>query len=105
MLADDTDKTCLNMSKLNLYQCLAVAGPWYEDIFCLGEHALGETAQCLSKDAADTTQLREAMAPSPAALAAPTAAMVPTAVATPVALQSATASTTFASALSAPAVR
>src|SRR5579875_1026204 len=42
---------CLNLAKLNLYQCLAVAVPYYEDIFCLGEHALSETAQCISKDA------------------------------------------------------
>jgi hypothetical protein len=79
---------CLALSKLNLYQCLAVAVPWYEDIFCLGEHALGETAQCLSKDAGDPAQLREAMAPPPTALATPATAAVPTsAVGAPVASQ------------------
>jgi len=24
----------MKMAKLNLYQCLAVAGPHYEDVFC-----------------------------------------------------------------------
>jgi hypothetical protein len=51
-LLDDTkDGYCLNMSKLNLYQCLAVAKPWYEDIFCLGQHALIDTGQCIAKAA------------------------------------------------------
>ena len=37
----------LNLAKLNLYQCLAVAGPHYEHMFCLGEHSLHDTGQCL----------------------------------------------------------
>ncbi len=39
---------CMKMAKLNLYQCLAVAGPHYEDVFCLGQHALMDTAQCVT---------------------------------------------------------
>jgi hypothetical protein len=39
--------TCLSMAKLNLYQCLAVSKPHYEDIFCLGQHAMMDTGQCL----------------------------------------------------------
>ena len=39
---------CMKMAKLNLYQCLAVAGPHYEDVFCLGQHALIDTAQCVN---------------------------------------------------------
>lgn len=42
---------CLNMAKLNLYQCLAVARPHYEDVFCLGQHVLADTGQCLMIDA------------------------------------------------------
>jgi hypothetical protein len=38
---------CLNMSKLNLYQCLAVAKPHYEDVFCLGVHEMQDTGACL----------------------------------------------------------
>ena len=39
------------MSKLNLYQCLAVAKPHYEDVFCLGQHVLEDTGHCLMKGA------------------------------------------------------
>ncbi|MBS0412632.1 MAG: hypothetical protein JSR86_22135 [Proteobacteria bacterium] len=39
---------CLSMAKLNLNQCLAVAKPHYEDIFCLGQHILLDTGQCLA---------------------------------------------------------
>lgn len=70
LLADETDRSCLNMSKLNLYQCLAVAGPWYEDVFCLGEHALSETGQCLAKETATPSQLQAAL--TPVATAVPT---------------------------------
>ena len=51
LLADPTTASCLNMSKLNLYQCLAVAKPYYEDVFCLGEHILSDTGACLIKGA------------------------------------------------------
>lgn len=40
---------CLNMAKLNLYQCLAVSKPHYEDVFCLGQHILIDTGQCITK--------------------------------------------------------
>ena len=51
ILAEPTSATCLNMSKLNLYQCLAVAKPHYEDVFCLGQHILTDTGHCLMKGA------------------------------------------------------
>lgn len=38
---------CMNSAKLNLYQCLAVARPHYEDAFCLGQHALMDTGRCM----------------------------------------------------------
>ena len=40
---------CLNMAKLNLYQCLAVSKPHYEDIFCMGQHILIDTGACMVK--------------------------------------------------------
>ena len=58
LLTDPTSANCLNMAKLNLYQCLAVAKPYYEDIFCLGEHALAETAGCVAKEAGSPDQLQ-----------------------------------------------
>lgn len=42
---------CMNTSKLNLYQCLAVARPHYEDVFCLGQHALMDTGRCVIRAA------------------------------------------------------
>lgn len=49
LTAEPNAAQCLNMSKLNLYQCLAVAKPHYEDVFCLGQHVLMDTGQCLMK--------------------------------------------------------
>jgi hypothetical protein len=37
----------MGSAKLNLYQCLAVARPHYEDAFCLGQHALMDTGRCM----------------------------------------------------------
>jgi hypothetical protein len=47
VLSDSTNAQCLKMAKLNLNQCLAVAGPHYEGMFCLGRHGLMETGQCV----------------------------------------------------------
>jgi hypothetical protein len=54
LLDDNGSAFCLNMSKLNTYQCLSVAKPYYEDVFCLGQHVLLDTAQCISKAAGVT---------------------------------------------------
>jgi hypothetical protein len=47
LLTETSSAQCLRMAKLNLYQCMAVAGPQYEDIYCLGEHALLDTGRCV----------------------------------------------------------
>ncbi len=47
---DDTTHTCLHIAKLNLYQCLAVAKPNYEDIFCMGQHGMADTGACLVRN-------------------------------------------------------
>jgi len=60
---------CMKMAKLNLYQCLAVAGPHYEDVFCLGQHALIDTAQCVNQAAGGATL--PTTAPAPAARPVP----------------------------------
>ena len=59
MLTDVNAATCLNLSKLNLYQCLAVARPHYEDVFCLGQHILMDTGKCLMKGAGVTDPTEE----------------------------------------------
>jgi len=48
LLSEPDGAECLRMSKLDLYQCMAVAGPQYEDIYCLGQHAMTETAKCVA---------------------------------------------------------
>ena len=62
LLDDSKNGFCLNMSKLNLYQCLAVAKPWYEDVFCLGQHVLIDTGQCLTKAAGQPQPVQAAPA-------------------------------------------
>jgi hypothetical protein len=48
LLYDPAGVQCLNMAKLNLNQCLAVAGPNYEDAYCVGQHAVTDTARCVT---------------------------------------------------------
>ncbi|MDO8297165.1 MAG: hypothetical protein Q7T19_12090 [Caulobacter sp.] len=60
---------CLNMAKLNLYQCLAVSKPHYEDIFCMGQHILIDTGACVVKWSGATMPpepIRPVVAPAPA---------------------------------------
>ena len=49
VMAEPTSAMCLNMAKLNLYQCLAVSKPHYEDVFCLGPHIMIDTGMCVIK--------------------------------------------------------
>jgi len=51
LLHDELAADCLKMAMLNMNQCLAAAGPHYDDVFCVGEHAVGETARCVSSSA------------------------------------------------------
>jgi hypothetical protein len=51
LLTERTAANCQTLAKLDLYQCLAVAKPYYEDVFCLGSHALSDTGQCVMIDA------------------------------------------------------
>jgi hypothetical protein len=48
LFGDPDSAECLRMAKLDLYQCMAVAGPQYEDIYCMGQHAMAETAKCVA---------------------------------------------------------
>ena len=47
-LATDRDtEGCLHEAKLNLFQCLAVSRPNYEDVFCIGQHGMMDSGACL----------------------------------------------------------
>jgi hypothetical protein len=48
LLTEASSAECLKMAKLNLYQCMAVAGPQYEDIYCMGQHAMYDTGECVA---------------------------------------------------------
>jgi hypothetical protein len=81
LLADAKSNDCMRMAKLNLYQCLAVAGPHYEDVFCLGQHGLMDTGQCVIAAATPRpgygTQLasRASWSPTPGAMLIPVASV------------------------------
>lgn len=47
LLTDPLDLHCLPMAKRTLIECLAVAGPQYENLFCLGRHAMKDTGRCV----------------------------------------------------------
>jgi hypothetical protein len=47
LTSDVRTSSCLRLAKLNYHQCLASAGPHYEDIFCLGQHAMIDPGQCV----------------------------------------------------------
>lgn len=53
LLNEPVSADCLNFSKLMMMQCLAASRPHYEEIFCLGQHIMMDTAQCVV-DAAGT---------------------------------------------------
>lgn len=49
LLNEPKSGMCLRVAKLNLYQCLASAGPYYEDIYCLAMHGMMEPSSCATK--------------------------------------------------------
>lgn len=70
MLSDPRGSKCFSLSKLNLYQCLAVSKPHYEDVFCLGQHVLMDTGACLMQGAGVASPLDIKPLPLPVAKAA-----------------------------------
>lgn len=57
LLTEQSSGACLNLTRLMLYQCLSVAKPWYEDVFCLGQHVLIDTANCVNRAAGAATPI------------------------------------------------
>lgn len=51
LTTDDDAAACLGAAKRNFHQCLAVAKPNYEDMFCMGQHALIDTGACMAEAA------------------------------------------------------
>lgn len=46
LINDPGNQFCFDMSKLNLFQCLAASRPSYEDMFCIGRHIMRDLATC-----------------------------------------------------------
>jgi hypothetical protein len=83
ILVEVNSASCFNMSKLNLYQCLAVSKPHYEDVFCLGQHVLMDTGKCLMKGAGVPEPIDVKTQPLTVATTAPAAPVSAKAAATP----------------------
>jgi hypothetical protein len=59
LLTDPNNAQCIKRAKLDLFECLAVAGPHYENLFCLGHHGMMETGQCIvSASGVDDASIR-----------------------------------------------
>jgi len=52
LIEDGITEQCLERAKRDLFQCLAVAKPNYEDIFCMGQHEMEDPAVCLAQSVA-----------------------------------------------------
>jgi hypothetical protein len=48
LLTEAKNAHCLQMAKLDAFECLAVAGPHYENAFCLGTHDMIEPGKCIA---------------------------------------------------------
>jgi hypothetical protein len=57
VVSEASSAACLRLSKLNLFQCLSVAGPEYEDVYCLAQHAVLDTGKCVAAGAASPMDL------------------------------------------------
>jgi len=47
LMSEPRSGDCLRRAKLNFHQCLAAAGTHYEDVYCLGLHAMADPGQCV----------------------------------------------------------
>jgi hypothetical protein len=60
LLSEPKAGQCLRWAKLNYHQCLAAAGTHYEDIYCLGVHAMSDPGQCVVQATKPAKSLRRA---------------------------------------------
>ncbi|MFT3996567.1 MAG: hypothetical protein QM667_04100 [Asticcacaulis sp.] len=57
LLNEGQSPRCLGESKLNLNQCLASSRFHYEDVFCIGQHVLMDTGNCIGELSSDALNL------------------------------------------------
>ena len=67
LINDPGNQFCFDLSKLNLFQCLAASRPSYEDMFCIGRHIVRDLATCATA----------AVGPAPAITVVPPPAITP----------------------------
>ncbi|MBI1198226.1 MAG: hypothetical protein GC203_10220 [Phenylobacterium sp.] len=60
LMSEPRSAQCLRWAKLNYHQCLAAAGTHYEDIYCLGLHAMADPGQCVVEATRATRSVRRA---------------------------------------------
>jgi hypothetical protein len=77
LLTEARSASCVRLAKLNLFQCMAVAGPHYEDVFCLGEHAMIEPGQCMASAAGADAAPRSVQTAQAGSLLIPIAGATP----------------------------
>lgn len=74
LLDEPNSLECLSTSKLMLYQCLAGSDRGhYEDVFCLGQHAITDPGKCIVQAAGSPNPAFTPPPPPPAAAPAPKA--------------------------------
>jgi hypothetical protein len=62
LMSEPRSSDCLRRAKLNFHQCLAAAGTHYEDIYCLGLHAMADPGQCVVEATRPARVMRRASA-------------------------------------------
>ncbi|MFZ5719323.1 MAG: hypothetical protein ACOY5Y_07650 [Pseudomonadota bacterium] len=60
LMSEPRSGQCLRLAKLNFHQCLAAAGTHYEDIYCLGVHAMSDPGQCVVEATKPVRSMRRA---------------------------------------------
>ena len=58
LLNEPVSADCLSFTRLMIMQCLAASRPHYEEIFCLGQHLMMDTAQCIIDSAGPVTMIQ-----------------------------------------------
>jgi hypothetical protein len=72
LTVDEDATACLGGAKRYFHECLAVAKPNYEDVFCIGEHGMQDTGACLVKAVGMAVPPEPPPPPRPASAKPPT---------------------------------
>ncbi len=76
IMSDERSHSCMHLAKLNLFQCMAVAVPHYEDLFCISEHAMLEAGRCMASAAGPEAPLQSLQTAAAGSISVPIASPV-----------------------------